>query len=186
MKSLYGLVVSLCTIAGCAGIEATEYVDTRIAAYAQSESFPGKRFVLQGPDPSHAGGDPSWPVYAGIVTRALEARGFVLVDSSPDLFIQVTYTVGDSGITNIASNSVISSTLRTVQLEATDAVSQAAGRPKVVWSVRARSRGTDDDLEKVFPFIVAAMEDYIGANAPHEVIVSKYGNDKEVSRLQKP
>jgi hypothetical protein len=161
-------------------------VDTRITAYAQPEPLTGKRFVLQGPDPRHTGGDPSWPVYARIVTRALEAKGFVLVESSPDLLIQVTYSVGDTGITNITSTSVISSTLRTIQLEAIDATSHAVGGPKVVWSVRARSRGTEDDLEKVFPFIVAAMEDYIGATAPQEVSVSKYDNDKEASRLQKP
>ena len=51
MKSICGLVVSLCTIAGCAGIDATEHVDARITAYAQPDPFPGKRFVLEGPTP---------------------------------------------------------------------------------------------------------------------------------------
>src|SRR5260370_13883385 len=71
-------------------------VDVGITDCAQSELPPGKQFVLQGPDPRYPGGDPSWPAYARILTKALEAKGFVPVASSPDLIIRVTYRVGDT------------------------------------------------------------------------------------------
>lgn len=66
-------------------IAAIGRVDVGITSYAQSELPPGKQFVLQGPDPRYPGGDPSWPAYARILTRALEAKGFVHAASSPGL-----------------------------------------------------------------------------------------------------
>lgn len=205
-------------------------VHTGITAYAQSEGTPGKRFLLQGPDPRQPGGDPSWPTYARILTLALEAKGFVSDPSAPDLVIRVTYRVGDTqvwttttstpimGTTGVdtqttvtpnpdpagppiitttstpvtgvvgttESSSTSSSSMRIIQLEAIDATSYASGKPAVVWSVRARSRGAEDDLAKVFPVMVASMEDYFGANAAQEIDVSKYNSDPEPSRLRQP
>src|SRR4029077_1599008 len=173
-------------------------VDVGITAYAQAELPPGKQFILQGPDPRSPGGDPSWPAYARILTRALEAKGLVPVTSAPDLIIRVSYRVGDTlesvsttttptkdgGSTD--STSVSTTNLRTIQIEALDAASAAAGKPTVVWSIRAQSRGTGDNLAKVFPVMVAAMEDYVGVTAEQEVKVSKYDSDPEVVRLTQP
>ena len=172
-------------------------VDVGITAYAQSELPPGKLFVLQGPDPRYPGGDPSWPAYARILTKALEAKGFVPVASSPDLIIRVSYRVGDT-LTSVSttttptkdgstdSTSVSTTNLRTIQIEALDAASAAAGKPTVVWSIRARSRGTEDSLAKVFPVMVAAMQGYVGTTAEQEVKVSKYYSDPEVASLTQP
>jgi hypothetical protein len=173
-------------------------VDVGITAYAQSDPSPGKQFVLQGPDPRFPGGDPSWPAYARILTKALEAKGFVSVTSSPDLIVRVSYRVGDTqksvsttttptkdgGSTD--STTVTTTNLRTVQIEALDAASVAAGKSTVVWSVHAQSRGTGDDLARVFPVMVAAMESYVGVTAEQEVKVSKYDSDPEVTRLKAP
>lgn len=205
-------------------------VHTGVTAYAQSEVAPGKRFVLQGPDPSQPGGDPSWPIYARVLTRALEAKGFVPDASSPDLVIRVGYRVGDTqvwttttstpimGTTGVDtqttvtpnpdpgsppiitttstpvtgvvgttdSSSTSSSSMRVVQLEAIDAASYARGKPVVVWSTRARSRGAEDDLSKVFPVMVASMENYFGVNAAQEIDVPLYHSDPEPSRLSQP
>jgi len=178
-------------------IAAIGRVDVGITAYAQSELPPGKQFVLQGPDPRYPGGDPSWPAYARILTKALEAKGFVPVASSPDLIIRVTYRVGDT-LTSVSttttptkggstdSTSVSTTNLRTIQIEALDATSAAAGKQTVVWSIHARSRGTEDGLAKVFPVMVAAMEGYVGVTAEQEVKVSKYDSDPEVVRLTQP
>ena len=92
-----GLGASLCiiclvTLAGCF----PRRVDTAVSAYAQPEVGAKKRFVLQGPDPRLPGGDPAWPTYAQILTRALEAKGFVPDAASPDLVIRVSYRVGDT------------------------------------------------------------------------------------------
>ena len=172
-------------------------VDVGITAYAQSELPPGKEFVLQGPDPRYPGGDPSWPAYARILTKALETKGFVPVASSPDLIIRVSYRVGDT-LTSVSttttptkdgskdSTSVSTTNLRTIQIEALDAASAAAGKQTVVWSIHARSRGTGDGLAKVFPVMVAAMEGYVGVSAEQEVKVSKYDSDPEVVRLTQP
>lgn len=205
-------------------------VHTGVTAYAQSEVVGGKRFVLQGPDPRQPGGDPSWPTYSRILTRALEAKGFVSDSSSPDLVIRVSYRVGDTqvwttttstpiiGTTGVdtqttvtpnpipdgppivtttstpvtgvvgttESSSTSSSSMRIIQLEAIDAASYASGKPTVAWSIRARSRGAEDDLAKVFPVMVASMENYFGANAAAEIDVPLYQNDPEPSRLSKP
>jgi hypothetical protein len=172
-------------------------VDVGITAYAQSELPTGKQFVLQGPDPRYPGGDPSWPAYARILTKALEAKGYAPAASSPDLIIRVSYRVGDT-LTSVSttttptkdgstdSTSVSTTNLRTIQIEALDAASAAAGKPTVVWSIRAQSRGTGDSLAKVFPVMVAAMEDYVGTTAEQEVQVSKYASDPEVARLTQP
>jgi len=146
-------------------IAAIGRVDVGITAYAQSDPPPGKQFVLQGPDPRYPGGDPSWPAYARILTKALEAEGFVPVASSPDLIIRVSYRVGDT-LTSVSTTTtppsthpttVLTTNLRTIQIEALDAASAASGKPTVVWSVHAQSRGTGDDLAKVFPVMVVAM-----------------------------
>ena len=178
-------------------IAAIGRVDVGITAYAQSELPPGKQFVLQGPDPRYPGGDPSWPAYARILTKALEAKGFVAVASSPDLIIRVSYRVGDT-LTSVSttttptkdgstdSTTVSTTNLRTIKIEALDAASAAAGNPTVVWSIHAQSRGTEDRLAKVFPVMVAAMESYVGVTAEQEVKVSKYDSDPEVVRLKEP
>ena len=175
-------------------IAAIGRVDVAITAYAQPELPPGKQFVLQGPDPRYPGGDPSWPAYARILTKALEAKGFVSEASSPDLIIRVSYRVGDT-LTSVStptrhgstdSTSVSTTNLRTIQIEALDAASAAAGNPTVVWSIRAQSRGTEDSLAKVFPVMVAAMGGYVGTTAEQEVKVSKYYSDPEVANLTQP
>src|SRR5712675_201054 len=76
-------ILCLVILAGCF----PRRVDTAISAYAQQELGAKKRFVLQGPDPRLPGGDPAWPTYAKILTRALEAKGFVPDAGSPDLII---------------------------------------------------------------------------------------------------
>jgi len=223
--ALCGFIYSFVSIAVSVG-----RVETGITAYAQPEAAVGKRFVLQGPDPQVPGGDPSWPIYARILTRALEAKGFVSDAPSPDLIIRVSYRVGDTqtwttttstpitGVTGTntqtivtpsadptapptitttttpvigvvgttESSSVSSTNMRIVRVEALNAASYAAGKPTVVWSVLARSRGAEDDIAKVFPVMVAAMEDYFGVPAAQQVKVSKYHSDPEVSRLLQP
>jgi hypothetical protein len=169
-------------------------VDVGITAYAQSEPPPGKQFVLQGPDPRYPGGDPSWPAYARILTKALEAKGFVPVASSPDLIIRVSYRVGDT-LTSVSttatptkggstdSTSVSTTNLRMIQIEALDAASAAAGNQTIVWSIHAQSRGAGDGLARVFPNMVAAMQGYVGVTAEQEIKVSNYNSDPEVVRL---
>jgi len=66
-----------------------------VTAYSQPDASPGKRFVLQGPDPRYPGGDPTWPVYSQVLKAALESKGFVEVASSPDLIIRVSYGTGE-------------------------------------------------------------------------------------------
>lgn len=178
-------------------IAAIGRVDIGITAYAQPELPPGKQFVLQGPDPRSPGGDPSWPAYERILTKALEAKGFAPSASSPDLIIRVSYRVGDT-LTSVSttttptkdgstdSTNVSTTNLRTIQIEALDAASVASGKPAVVWSIHAQSRGSGDGLAKVFPVMVAAMESYIGVTAEQEVKVSKYDSDPEVVRLKAP
>ncbi len=219
-------IVCLATLAGCF----PRRVDTAVSAYAQPEIGAKTRFVLQGPDPRLPGGDPAWPTYAQILTRALEAKGFVPDAASPDLVIRVSYRVGDTqtwttttstpiiGVTGSQTQTVVtsdpfnpsalpivttvstptmgvvgtsessstsSSSLRTIQVEALDAASLAAGKPAVLWRTHARSRGTDDNLDKIFPFMVAAMEDYFGTSLADSVVVKKSFDDPEAIRLGK-
>ena len=178
-------------------IDAASRVDVGITAFTQSEPAPGKQFVLQGPDPRYPGGDPSWPAYARILTKAFEAKGLIPVASSPDLIIRVSYRVGDT-LTSVSttttttkdgstdSTTVSTTNLRTIQIEALDAASAAVGKATVVWSVRAQTRRTGDDLATIFPNMVAAIEDYVGVTAEEEVKVSKYFSDPEVARLKEP
>src|SRR5262249_47424226 len=88
-KILSAAAVLIPLLAGCVQI-------VGITAYEQPEPAPGKRFVLQGPDPRDPGGDPTWPIYSQVFTQALEAKGFVAVTSSPDLIIRVAYGTGDT------------------------------------------------------------------------------------------
>jgi hypothetical protein len=73
--------------------------------------------------------------------------------------------------------------LSTIRVEALDGASYADGKPLVVWSTLAGTRNTLP-LEKSFPYIVAAMEDYFGASIPKEVQVLKDYNDPSVARLR--
>jgi len=63
-----------------------------------------------------------------------------------------------------------------------DAASLAAGKPAVLWRTHGRSRGTEDDLAEIFPFMVAAMEDYFGASLVDPVVVKKLSDDPEGTR----
>lgn len=219
-KRLSAVLIAMCLamLAGC--------LHVGITAYSQPDPPSGKRFILQGPDPRYPGGDPTWPVYSQVLALALESKGFVQVESSPDLVIRVTYGTGEprtsttttstptmgytsttqtvvspnpdpsgapvvSTITtpvwgvvgSTESTSTSTSFLSTIRVEALDAPSYAAGKPTVVWSTLARSRNSVP-LEKSFPYIVAAMEDYFGAAVPKEVDVSKDYSDPEVARLR--
>jgi len=180
-------------------------VTTGITAYTQADAAARKRFVLQGPDPRFPGGDPRWPVFSQILTKALVAKGFMPDTAAPELIIRVTYRVGDTqtytattttpaptdvnGVSVGAateSTSTSESTLRTIQLEAMDPASIQAGRPLVLWRTHATSRGGEYDLAQVFPAMVAAMEDYFASNAITLIQVSKRRSDPETLRLAQP
>lgn len=219
LLSLSSSAICLAFLAGCA-------MWVGVTAYSQPEASPGKRFVLQGPDPRYPGGDPTWPVYSQVLKAALESKGFVQVASSPDLIIRVVYGTGEprtsttttstptmgytsstqtvvspnpdpSGppiistvttpvwgvVGSTESTSTSTSFLTTIRVEALDRVSYADGKPLVVWSTLSGTRNALP-LEKSFPYLVAAMEDYFGETAPKEVQVLKYSDDPEVARFR--
>jgi len=216
-------ILCIVILAGCA-------VNTTISAYAQPGGEVKKRFVVQGPDPRLPGGDPAWPRYAQILTRALESKGFVPDAASPELVIRVSYRVGDTqtfttttstpiiGVTGSRTQTVVTSdpfnasapptyttvitpttgvvgttessstsstNLRTIQVEALDTTSLAAGKPMVLWRTHARNRGAGDTLDRIFPFMVAAMEDYFGVSLEDSIEVTKAIDDPEAIRLGK-
>lgn len=172
-----GMGISLCILclvilAGCA-------TSIEISAYAQPGSVVNKRFALQGPDPGLPGGDPAWPRYAQILSRALEVKGFVPDTTSPDLVIRVSYSVSGT-----VSDSTGTSSLYTIQVEALDAASLAAGKPAVLWRTHARQRG-GYGMDRMFPIMVSAMEDYFGVSLDAFVDVSMPFDDPEAARLEK-
>ena len=178
---------------------------TGITAYAQPNAAARKRFVLQGPDPRFPGGDPRWPVFSQILTKALVAKGFVPDPAAPELIIRATYRVGDTQTYTVTtttpaptgadglhtgppieSSSTSESTMRVIQLEALDPASIQAGKPLVLWRTHAISRGTEDDLAVAFPAMVASMEDYFAGTATTLVKVDKMPSDPEAQRLATP
>jgi hypothetical protein len=198
-RALLGLTLLLVT-AGC-----VPPVTTGITAYAQADAVARKRFVLQGPDPRFPGGDPRWPVFAQILTKALVAKGFVPNANAPELIIRATYRVGDTQTYSVTtttpaptgadglptgppveSTSTSESTLRSIQLEALDPASLQAGAPLVLWRTHAISRGAEDDLAVAFPAMVAAMEAYFAGTASTMVKVNTKQSDPEAQRLALP
>ena len=190
---------SLLILIGC-----VPAVTTGITAYAQADAVGRKRFVLQGPDPRFPGGDPRWPVFSQILTKALMAKGFVPDATAPELIIRVTYRVGDTqtytvttstpastgadGLPSgppIESTSTYESTLCAIQMEALDPASVQAGKPVVLWRTHATSRG-GDDLAAVFPAMVTAMEHYFAETATTLVQVRTKLTDPEAQRLALP
>ncbi|HEX7554326.1 MAG TPA: hypothetical protein VF378_12305 [Geothrix sp.] len=192
--------LTLTILIGC-----TPPVTTGITAYAQADAGARKRFVLQGPDPRFPGGDPRWPVFSQILTRALVAKGFVPDATAPEVIIRVTYRVGDTQTYTFTtttpaptdangvpvgppteSTSTSESTMRAIQLEALDPASILAGKPLVLWRTHAISRGADDDLAVAFPAMVASMEEYFAGTATIMVKVDKKKSDPETQRLALP
>lgn len=197
-RAAIGLLM-LMFLAGCVP------VTTSITAYAQPEAATRKRFVLQGPDPRFPGGDPRWPVFSRIITKALVVKGYEPDTAAPELIIRVSYRVGDTQTytsttttpaptdanghsvgTPTVSTSTSESTMCAVQLEALDPVSVEAGKPLVLWRTHAISRGVGDDLAVVFPAMMAAMEDYFGKTVTTMVKVNKWKSDPETQRLALP
>lgn len=195
----FGLLL-LMILAGC-----IPPVTTGITAYAQPDAANRKRFVLQGPDPRFPGGDPRWPVFSQILTKALVAKGFVPDSAAPELFIRVSYRAGDTqsftsttvtpaptGADGVPvgppreSTSTSENTMRAIELEALDPASVQAGKPLVLWRTHAISRGQEDDLAQVFPAMVAAMEDYFASTVTTRVQVKKMKSDPEPQRLARP
>jgi len=75
---------------------------------------------------------------------------------------------------------------RTIKVEAREAATSDGGMPKVLWRTHASSRGMEEDLATVFPYMMAAMGSYFGVTAPKTVTVVTYRGDLEVERLRPP
>jgi len=171
-------------------------IRTRITAYSQAEVAHLKRFRLIGPDPKALGGDPQWPAFSAMLTKALVKKGFVLDAISPELVILVSYRVGDtqtytsSETTTDANGSTSSSTstssdaLYSLRVEAIDPASWTAKQPKVLWRTHATLRSMSDDMASLFPYMAASMEDYFAHTAVDAVIVAKRRNDAAAMRLR--
>jgi len=187
-------LVSLAGLLGCMRI-----FTTGVTAYAKPDSSHLKRFLLQGPEPDRVGGDPRWPVFSGVLTRALVAKGFVPAANAPELLIRVTYRVGDTqtytytetttnadGTSGPSSTSSVETSSYTIRLEALDPASASTQSPVVVWRTHAELRSTTTDLAEVFPYLVASMEPYFGQTATESKTVTKTRNDPEAARLRQP
>lgn len=201
LKSHGAIGLLLLTImAGC-----VPPVTTGITAYAQADAAARKRFVLHGPDPRFPGGDPRWPVFSRILTKALVAKGYVPDAAAPELLIRVSYRAGDTqtytattvtpaptGADGVPvglpteSTSTSENTMRAIELEALDPASVQAGKPLVLWRTHAISRGWEADLAQVFPTMVATMEDYFASTVTTRVQVTKWKSDPESQRLALP
>lgn len=75
---------------------------------------------------------------------------------------------------------------RTIKVEAQEAATSEGGPPKVLWRTHAASRGMEEDLAAVFPYMMAAMGNYFGVTAPKTVTVVTYRGDPEVECLRPP
>lgn len=196
MSKLRCMLVAL-GLAGMLGCIPNLYVG--VTAYARPDMATLKRFSLQGPDPGHLGGDPRWPVFSRMLTRALVARGFEPDPASPELLIRVTYRVGDAqtytytetstqadGTPGPSTVSSVETSSYAIQLEALDPASVRSRAPVVVWRTHAELRSTTTDLADVFPYLVASMEDYFGQTAAETRTVVKSREDPEAGRLKNP
>ncbi len=162
-------------------------IRTRITAYSQAEV---------GPDPKALGGDPQWPAFSAMLTKALVKKGFVLDAISPELVILVSYRVGDtqtytSSETTTDANgsasrttSTSSDALYSLWVEALDPASWTAKQPKVLWRTHAALRSMSDDMASLFPYMAASMEDYFANTAVDAVIVAKRRDDAAALRLR--
>lgn len=188
------VVLSLLGLLGC-----MRTFETGVTAYARPDASNLKRFALQGPEPGQVGGDPRWPIFSGMLTRALVAKGFVPDAKAPDLLIRVTYRVGDTqtytytetttnadGTPGPSSTSSVETSSYSIRLEALDPATVGTRTPVVVWRTHAEMRDTTTDLAKVFPYLVASMEEYFGQTATERRMVSKKKDDPEAARLQYP
>lgn len=173
--------------------------ETGVTAYARPDASNLKRFALQGPDPGRVGGDPRWPVFSQMLTKALEAKGYRSDAAAPELIIRVSYRVGDTqvytytesttnadGTPGPSSTSSVESSSFLLQLEALDPASLGTRTPVVLWRTHAEMRDTTTDLAKVFPYLVASMEEYFGQTATEKRMVTKKKDDPEAARLQYP
>lgn len=188
------VVVGMVGLVGC-----MRTFTTGVTAYAKPDSSHLKRFLLQGPEPDRVGGDPRWPVFSGMLTRALVAKGFVPAKDAPELLIRVTYRVGDTqtytytetttnadGTSGPSIASSVETSSYTIRLEALDPASAGARSPAVLWRTHAELRSTTTDLAEVFPYLVASMEAYFGQTATETRTVTKLSNDPEAARLRQP
>jgi hypothetical protein len=73
---------------------------------------------------------------------------------------------------------------RTIQVEALEAATSDGRPPRVLWRTHAASRGSEEDLGAVFPYMMAAMGNYFGVTTPQTVTLVTYRGDPEVERLR--
>lgn len=187
-------VVGLVGLLGC-----MRSFETGVTAYARPDTSHLKRFVLQGPEPGQVGGDPRWPVFSAMLTRALVAKGYVPDMKAPELLIRVTYRVGDTqtytytdtttnadGTPGPSSSGSVETSSYVIRLEALDPATAGARTPVVLWRTHAEMRSTTTDLADVFPYLVASMEAYFGQTAAESRTIIKGENDPEAKRLRYP
>ncbi len=173
-------------------------LDTGVTAYAVSRAPLPKRYTLQGPEPSRPGGDPRWPVFAAMVTKALATEGFVQDEAAPEFILQVSYGSGNrevhhertqskaaSGHTASTSTRSYESVAHFIRLEALDPASVAAGDPRVIWSTHGEMRGNQQELAEAIPYMLASMEAHFGRVAESKVMVMKRPWDAEAERLKR-
>ena len=170
---------------------------TSVTAYAGQDAARLKHYMLVGPDPAKPGGDPQWPAFAKMLTRALEAQGYVADQTAPELILRVSYRAGDTrvytetvtktdenGLTSSSASSTTSA-LYVIQVEAITSDSWAARKPLVLWRTHGTLRNSADDMGRVFPYMVSAMESYFAKTLSSPVDIIKYSNAPEAMRLMK-
>lgn len=196
-------VLAALALAGCGGTGPGTNYAIHLDAYAEKVDF-GKRFVVLQGVMENPPKDADFAKAADSLATALEARGYKRVGKvdEADLGVYLAYRVTeehrspfenfDEGPAGRSPRSLLFIDFtRDVLVEAVDLARYKANNPKnMVWKIRLVSKGPTGDIQKIMPYVAAAVAQYMGQSTEAYVVVDDalkvhpYNPDKRGRRPQ--
>ncbi len=137
-------------------------------------------------DPERVNYSYSLPTWGKTGVASSHTTGTVNVIGNTATYTGTTTNVPSFGITGYRTqNTSYDVYTRRAFLSAYDLKEyRATGKENMIWDTRIVSTGTSGDLRRVFPILIAAAKEYIGANTGRIVQVSLKEADKRVLEVK--
>ncbi len=192
-----GLLLLLVVTLALGGCSLTPAMSVQVDAIAAADGAAGKRYRLEPGDAATPADDLQFKEFAGYVDKALAGLGYrpAEADAPPDLIVALAYGVGEPQekiysysipewgtwrarapypYSNIVTyrTEVDSYTTFARSVMLTAYAQRNGGRGDQVWRTIAVSRGSSEDLRRLFPMLLSAMVPYLGRDTGGQVIVT--------------
>jgi hypothetical protein len=205
-----GLLLTALFVAGCAdmGPSSKTIYSVQVSSFGNSNYPPNSTFVIVPAVGGPSQDDPEFQEYSAYLQGVLEQKGFKVaaVPGKADFEVTLNYGISDASTTLAGSESggvgyawsnrlstyrgrtsyIYDTTYqRTCQVVTYDVASyHVTGQMKQVWRTQMISVGHSPDLRRVFPYLLAAGNGYLGMDSGSQQVVVMNENDPAVEQVR--